>query len=395
MPKKAKVPKMRHTYPQKIMLDAETSGAINFLSEVMIYLWNLGVIQAEEWLQKKEKAITAISFNFWLAQIRATTNFVMSFVTQENGLVGLSEVSSDLSREVLKKLAGSYQSFFELKKKGDWAAKKPSIKESGQFQALSWSTFKVVGRTVVVPKGGGESLRISIPDYIWSQVNGREIVHITISKKGNDFFLNVVVAEQMPQVIQNPQFFRAIDLGAGDVAVTDSDGSEFLIGTRRPDKYWRDEIASVEARQKLCTKGSRAWNRRAKARTTMHQKGRDQRTSYQRKLAHALLADTKVECIVLSKPRTRLGLALSDGTAKQHLGVQNTGYMFRLITFIKEKAVERGVTVIEIPDPRREGELSDPQVKFQASRKLLEIGMKSSGVSIPTIFTQKSFVFKQ
>ncbi len=381
-------PKIRKTYQQKILLDQKTEKDIFQLSRVMIYLWNLACAQAEIWLETKEKPVTAYSFNYWLTTLRA------SVAISHEIPISFSEVSSDLSREVLRKLAGSYQSFFALKKNQDGRARKPGPKNPDtQFQTLSWTQIKIVETTMILPKGSGERLEIQIPEYLWYKVSGKKVVHATISRKDGEFFLSLVVVETALQMIEKPTFFRAIDLGSGNIAVTDSSGSEFLISARRPDKYWQAEIKMVEERQKKCTKNSRAWIRRANARRKMHKKGGNQRTDYQRKLAHALL-EKKVECIIISKPKTRLGLAQSTGTADQHVGVQNTGYMFRLLTFIKEKAVEWGVPVIEIADPRRQGSLDDPQTKFFASRNLLVQGMSRYGVQpTTTAYTQKKFAF--
>ena len=391
MKKKRGGEKLRHTYQQKVVLDKSTTLSVEFLSQVMICLWNLAVLQAEKWLLSKEKAITAYSFNYWLTGMR---NNSIQINCQE---ICLAEISSDLSREVLRKLAGSYQSFFELKKKKDWAAKKPSAKKLDQFQTLSWSTFKVTNEKnqgkIILPKGAGESLEIAVPKYLWDKVVGREIVHITLSKKDGYFFLSLVVVEPLPKLRENPTFFRAIDLGAGDIAVSDSDGSEFLIPARRPDKYWARERKIVEIRQAKCEKRSRTWKKRAVAWKKKHELSRNQHISYQRKLADALVEE-KVECIVLSKPRTRLGLA-KIGEAKQHVGVQNTGYMFRLLIFIKEKAAERGVPVVEIADPRRDGALDDPNTKLFASRKLLAESMAKVGLSYPAEFRREGFSFQQ
>ena len=132
-----------------------------------------------------------------------------------------------------------------------------------------------------------------------------------------------------------------------------------------------------------------------KARRAVFNKSGDQHISYQRKLAHALV-EKKVQCIVLGKPHTRLGLAKSaEGTADQHWGAQNTGYMFRLFLYIKEKAEERGVRVIEFPDPARQGALCDPTRKFVASRALLAKGLMGTDIAAPAAFTRKSFAFKQ
>jgi transposase len=167
-------------------------------------------------------------------------------------------------------------------------------------------------------------------------------------------------------------------MGAGSIAISDSSGEEYIIPTRRPDKFWRKNIQSLEERVKKCKKGSRAYNRRMKARRNMHNKSGAQHTDHQRKLAYSLVKGVHV--IVIGKMHTRLGLAQSSGTHDQHWGAQNTGYHMRLLLFIKEKAAERGVHVIELPDPKREGQLNDALMKHRATQLLLENGCKKFGI---------------
>ncbi len=384
--------KLRKAYKATVTLSPQVEKTVRQLSSAMIYLWNSAVGEAEKWLEKKEKSITAYSFNYWLTDMRKK-----SITLKDGTILALGDISSDMEREVLRKLAGSYQSFFQLKKNKDARARKPGLKDEHWFQTLSWSSFSISDGVLYAPGCQKERIEIPLGDYLREKIQGKETIHATLAfcRDRGTFELSIVVASPLPPAIENPLFFRAIDLGAGDVAVTDSDGSEFLIPSRRSDKFWRKQVRRIEARTRLRKKHSRGWKRLMKARRTIFNKSGDQHISYQRKLAHALV-EKKVECIIVGKPHTRLGLAKStEGTADQHWGAQNTGYMFRLFLYIKEKAEERGVRVIEFPDPARQGALCDPVSKFMASRALLTKGLESTGIPNPTSFTQRSFLFKQ
>lgn len=380
---------IRRTFKAPIQLDETASEKILFLSRCLIRLWNMAQQQAEHWLATKEKAITAFSFNFWLTPARKQT------VTLQDGTeVHLDRISSDIEREVLRKLAGSYQSFFALKKNRDFKAKKPGQKKEEWFQTLSWSSFRIKDGVLFVPGYNGE--RIALPlktitagqtstgDYLEQKIAGKKVVFATLSRdKDGRFILSLVTAEPLPKAVESPKFFRAIDLGAGDIAVTDSDGSEYLIPTRRPDKFWMKKIEAVEARQTKRVKGSRGWRRLAEARRYMHRRSGEQKNSYQKKVADALVSGD-VECIIVGKANTRLGLARAqDSTAAQRYGAQNTGYLFRQFLYLKNKAEERGVRFIAVPDPRRKGDLKNPDSKFQASRELLRQGLLQSGLPVP------------
>jgi transposase len=361
------------------------------LSRVLVHLWNLGITQADQWLKSKEKLVTAYSFNYWLTGARQTT------ISLANGTqVLLASISSDVERETLRKLAGSYQSFFELKKKKDWRARMPWTRTEERFMTLSWSSFSLENGVLSIPGSNKDRMNIPIGQYLTECIAGKDVVHATIAFRDGCFELSLVTTYPVPdRRSDSPTFFRAIDLGAGDIAITDSDGSEFLIPARRPDKFWRDKIKSLEARAEDRQKGSRGWKRLMEARRQMHDHSHHQHESHQRKLANALVEE-KVHCLVIGKAVTRLGLAQTEyGTNAQHWGVQNTGYMHRQLLYLKEKAAERGVIVVELPDPIRQGNSEDPLTKFNATRTMLTTAMTKHSLTAPTAFMRKGFSFKQ
>jgi len=406
---KEKEKKLLKTIKGRVTLD-ETG--LLYLSRILTHLWNLGLAQSKQWLSDNAKikrnevnigweldvvdlkkvSITPITFFFWFTTVKDTI-----FQLEDGTSVALADVSVDLARQVLKQLAGSWQSYFELRKKGDTEARPPRSKKEDFFQTMAWSSFSVFGDTVRVPGYQKKRITIKLGEYLTEQIRGREVRYLTLyrNRYNGEFNLSVVVATPAPKQIENPKFIRAIDLGAGNMAVSDSTGEEYLIPTRRPDKYWMPRIAQVEKRVGGCTKGSRAHRRRMKARRIMHEKSGNQKISYQRKLARALFTGG-VQAIIIGKSKTRLGLAQSNsGTPDQHYGAQNTGYLFRQLLYIKEKAEERGIPVIEISDPKRKGDLENPEAKFFASRDLLAQGCMRFGLGAPGSFIRKVFEFDQ
>lgn len=392
-----KTEKIRKTFKGRVGAD---QGSLLSLSRVLVHLWNMALNQSHDWLAQnknvaegeKKISITPITFNFWLTRVKETV-----FTLEDGSQAALKDVSVDLSRQVLKQLAGAWQSYFELRKKGDTEARPPAPKKEQWFQTMAWSSFKVSGDTIIVPGYQKNRIVLKLGKYLTTEIEGKEVCYITLYRNrfSGEFNVSVVVATPAPQQIENPKVIRAIDLGAGDIAVSDSSGQEYLIPARRPDKHWMPLIAQVEQRADRCVKGSRAYNRRMNARRTMHEKSGNQKNSYQRKLARALFSGG-VEAIVIGKSKTRLGLAQSEsGTSDQHYGAQNTGYLFRQLLYIKEKAKEWGIPVIEVPDPQRKGELDDAQNKFFASRELLALGCKRFGLDVPNSYIKKQFIFNQ
>ena len=339
---------------------------------------------------------SSIALNFWLIELRQ--NGVS--ITLENGeSIRLDSISNDLEREVLRKLAGSYSSFWKLKKNNDFLAKRSGEKTEEKFQTLSWSICSIKGGVLLVSGHNKERLEIPLKclakdsfssDYLINNISGKKVVHAVLKLLNGQFQLSLVTSQDLPAKIENPKFFRAIDLGAGNIAITDFDGSEYSIPTRRSDKFWMNRITKVEKRQKKRVKDSRGWNRLAKARKYMHNRSHEQKKSHQRKLADALVSG--VECIIIGKSKNRLGLSRTKkGTSDQHYGVQNTGYMFRQFLYIKEKAEERGISVILLPDPQRKGSIDDPESKFLASREMLKKVLRERGLPVPIEFKRKEF----
>lgn len=405
---KTKTEYVRKAYTQIISLDSTTEAKITELSQVLLALWNIGVHLGLQWLKVepvepsfipdvlvKNQSPTAFSYNYWLASARQR-DWKLKLKDRE---VGLASISSDASREVLRKLAGSFQSYFELRKKKDPRARMPQIKLSEWFQTISWTVGtldeeKETPRAVIVPGMNKERISLSLGEYLREKLKGKRMVHITLSRtRDGEYKLSVVCASDLPEPNEKGTLVRAIDLGSGDVAVSDSSGAEYLIPTRRPDKYWRRHVKQVEKRVEACVKGSRAYKRRMSARRTMFEKMEHQHRDHQRKLADAL-ASAEVRLIVVGKMKTRLGLARSErGTDDQHWGVQNTGYASRLRIFLKEKALERDIKMVELADPKREGALTEPEAKFNASRTLLKTQLETLALPLPTEFVRRKFIF--
>lgn len=361
---------IRKTFGQEVILRPEDADSLSRINVILVQLWNMAVEQCNNWLSMPKsigspmkRSITPFSLNFWLTPVRKSNPDIKS-------------VPIILAREMLRRLAGGFSSYFELKKKNDSRARPPQRKDvEKSFITLTWiqGSFSIEGGVLSASIGSGQKVLFTLGEYIQGRLKDLPpeayVAQVTVSMRDGKFWANFVC--NIPKVeAKNPRHALAIDLGSGDIAITASEGSEYSIPTRRPDKRWRRQIASVEDRIKRCTKGSRSYKRRMGARRIMHNKSLHQHTDHQRKVAN-LIAGLGMT-IIVGKMRTRLGLAKSSGTPDQHWGVQNTGYAFRLLLFIKEKALEQGLPVIELPDPRRSGKLEDRRSKFQASRRLLQ-----------------------
>jgi hypothetical protein len=388
-------------------LSLETETQILLLSALAGEVWNLAWEKCEYWLstetpEGEKKAITAFSLNYWLTEARK--NEARSLLLNDPNNITLSDLSTDMCREVLRKLAGSYQSFFDLKKKKDWRARTPQQHKSGDFQTLSWSSVRLSKdkQSFIVPAMKGERLHIPLDEYLIREIveKDRKVKHLTISRPkdldAKGYVLSIVYAYDKPILSERPKMARAIDLGAGDVAVCDSTGQASIIPMRRPDKFWMKRIIELEPRIKSAVKGSRRHTKRSKARRKMHGKHRDQKIDYQRKLAHALVTTGDADVIIIGEAKVRLGLAKSSGTNKQHWGSQNTGYLDRLATYIEQKCVEYGKHFVKLKDPARQGDPRDPKMKLGSAKVLLREGCERFKIDVPDgAFTLRKFAVRQ
>ncbi len=382
---------IRKTYKARAIPHPSDNDILARVNISLVKLWNMALEQCNIWLKMdkgdpNKKAITPISLNFWLTGVR-----------EDNPDIG--SVSVVLEREMLRRLAGSFSSYFALVKAKDNRARPPQEKDREKsFIALTWTdkSFSVNGDKLTATVGSRVNIGFEIDRYIVDKIselpNGSKIAQVTVSMKDGEYWVSFVCNIPRPEP-QKPKGIVGIDLGAGHVALSCSDGSEFLIPTRRPDKYWMKKIGDVEKRVAKCKKGSRAWKKRMGSRRTMHGKYFSQHKDHQRKLAHfiAKLGMT----MVVGKMRTRLGLAKSNGTPEQHRSVQNTGYAFRLLIYLREKAGEMGLTLIEVKDPERRGEITSPSSKFNASRRLLRNGCEQCEQTFPEVFSEITVAIPQ
>src|SRR5690606_20600632 len=136
-----------------------------------------------------------------------------------------------------------FDSFWALKKKNDPKAKWPKKKGSEEkpfqgFLTLAWQTakFSKDGQSILLPSLDKNRVSVELPKYLRDSIKGRQVKYVKMYKnREGEFWISLVCASGVPE-LRCEGIFRAIDLGAGHIAISDSDGSEFLIPTRREDK---------------------------------------------------------------------------------------------------------------------------------------------------------------
>lgn len=383
---------MRRIYRQVVSVE-DYRDHLEQLAETANALRNLAIVQCRKWIEMDKddpnrKPLTDFSLNYWLTA-RREENLSLTESVKIRGL------QTEVARQMLVTVAGSFRSFFNLKKNGDRRARLPETKPWPCPITLSWRTIRITADNTIKLSGlSGQKLILPIPQYLRDATRDKKIVYASMRRdlKG-DWWLCLTVSSPAPE-LRPPREFIGVDVGAGDVAIATSSGQISLIPARRPDRWAMARIAEVERRQKDLSKDSRRYKCLAGARRTLFKLFSQQERDFQRKLANALVKTADV--LVIGVTPIRLGLAQTNrGVAKQHWGVQNTGYLARLIQLIESKAAERGVEVLKKSDPRRDGPLNDPTAKFAAAIKLLETGMREYICSPPPGYQQVRFTFKQ
>ncbi len=260
------------------------------------------------------------------------------------------------AQTTMERVVAMWQSYLGNRKGGDWTACEPGDAYAHQFTVMSWKApqLYMIDRGIRVPQNSGSELVISIAPHA-NMIRNYKIKKLTITRcvrdleKPSQYKISATYELPKPETVSLERFM-ALDLGAGDIGYYSPEKSG-TISCRRPDKYWMPKIADVEKRMTKCTKGSRRFQDLATARKTMFKKMADQQLDFERKTAHAIVH--MADCIFIGVTSVRLGLAKTKTkSGKVHRGVQNTGLLARLPDLIRQKAIEFGKVVIDVPDPR-------------------------------------------
>lgn len=386
---------IRRVYRQALgNLDEETNRELVVLAEAAVGLRNQAIEQCRKWLEMEKdnpakKAITAFSLNYWLSALRSDAAPLTEGVS-------VADLLTSFARQVLVTVAGSWSSFFELKKRGDRVARPPRPSTWPCPVTLAWRAedSRVSREQVEVSGRHGRKLRFPIPPYLQGKVEGKKVVYVCAYRDWQaKWWLALTAAGPAPE-LRPADRFLAVDVGAGNIALATFEGKIALVPARRPDRWARTRVPTIEKRQAGRTKGSRGYRRLAEARRELLGRSGRQEKDFQRKFACALVAEADV--VIVGTAPVRLGLAQSpSGQPKQHYGAQNTGYLARLVQLIEIEAAEKGAQVVKLTDPIRQGPLEEPASKFAAAVKLLRQGMRQQQKEPPADFKEVRWRFKQ
>jgi transposase len=288
-------------------------------------------------------------------------NYILTDLGKHDHFSCLKQIRSEDARGTALYVSGAFDSYFELKKRGDAQARMPRPSSNGMFQTIIWQNVVLRGnsvRLIHMLDGKKQFLDIEIPQMTAKKIGGRDIIHAKIVRKNkclddpSGYSIELVCHQPAPE----PKVLKramGVDIGAGNIAMVDSRGHKTWVHMRRPDKFWMPKILLCDAQLKALRDGrleqTQQYHDTAKNRRGMFQKMQSQQRDFQRKLAaHVIIM---ADVFFIGEESIRLGLAQShDGTAKEHRGVQNTGAMSRFVQYLKWNARKNGKMVVMVPD---------------------------------------------
>jgi putative transposase len=280
-------------------------------------------------------------------------------------------VYSKVYQGILKKLDGSYKSFFALRKNGDIKAKPPNFKGHKYIMTLPFnqSGFQIKdGKVTFSHTYNDVPLTFDIGDI----TNGLKIKQLEISndnpyKARGKFYTTITYDKDIETAYYDNGLYQAIDLGITKiVTAVNTQGEFFEVKTPRPDKYWNRKIDTAKSRRDRCLGGekgpkkSKRYLRVAKAVTTMSNKKANQIKDFQHKLSRKMIDNTKANTIIvgdldvkqMAKLKVKNGKKQRKTKQKRGLNrsTQGLGNMSRFPQLLTYKAELAGKKVIRVDE---------------------------------------------
>jgi hypothetical protein len=303
---------------------------------------------------------------------------------------GFSSTPRNWQEETLDTLDGAYKSFLALRKKGDYDARPPRVRDE-------WEMSEIPGRSGFSIRDGcielsrkslpeGVDLRFPIPEYQQGELARAErIKKFTLFRTPRDMreegrWWISVAYELPPPMVQPfvPEEAAFVALGASSVGVISSRG-EVVIDLWRPDKHWKPKIDAMSEQMKRCTKGSRQWKKLNESRKKMFRLMSAQQKLNHREVVACLIREHGVHFVVTEYVvRSKKG-KLADAEKTERSGslglnwaAQNTGSLAALVAQLMLKAQEHGGNVLRLQFTPPETDLGSRERKIPFAKLLRE-----------------------
>ncbi|OEU43673.1 transposase [Methanosarcina sp. Ant1] len=322
-----------------------------------------------------------IVYNFALADRKDTWTSdkrSVKYTEQQNKLPDFKKrnpefksVYSKTYQGILKKLEGSYNSFFGHIKNGNKKARPPNFKGRNYLMTIPYnqSGFIIFRGYISFSHSVNDTELIfdigNLADGL--KVKQAEIVNDNPYKARGKFYICLTYEIDVEDTYFDNGNYQAIDLGITKIVTAiNSEGKFFEVKTPRPDNYWNQKIDTAKSRRDHCIgkkKGStksRRFLRIARTVTKMSRKKANQVKDFQHKLSRKMVENTKANTIIvgdlsvqqMAQPKVKDGKKEKKTKQKKGLNrsTQGLGNLGRFVQFLTYKAELIGKHVIRIDE---------------------------------------------
>lgn len=321
---------MQLTQKIKISVNKYQEETLNVLSEKCRLIYNFALTERKKEWEENKKSV--------------------SYITQQNKLPEIKQkypeynvVYSKVLQHTLRVLDGNYKSFYSLIKK-DKTTRPPKYLGKKHFTTLTYnqSGFKIVNNKISFShKYNKEKLEFTIPKKFTFQ----NVKQISIYKKDSSFWLSITYEEKEKEYVDNNKY-QAFDLGIIKQTCINSDGKVKEFINKRPDKYWKPKLETLQSRRDHCKKYSNKYNKLNKNLIKMKRKSANQLKDFQHKLSHKIVNNTKSNTIIIGDLSVKKMKHKYSKTLNTSL--MNSGSIARFVQYLTYKSKRLGKRVISI-----------------------------------------------
>lgn len=280
-------------------------------------------------------------------------------------------VYSKTYQGILKKLDGSYNSFFGHQKNGNKKARPPNFKGRNYLMTIPYnqSGFHIWRNYISFSHSVNDTeLVFDIGDLAKGlRIKQAEIVNDNPYKARGKFYICLTYDVDVKNTYFDNNIYQAIDLGITKIVTAiNTDGKFFEVKTPRPDNYWNSKIDTAKSRRDHCigkkkgSRKSRRFLRIARTVTKMSRKKANQVKDFQHKLSKTMVENTKANTIIvgdlsvqqMAQPKVKDGVKQKKTKQKkgQNRSTQSLGNLGRFVQFLTYKAELLGKLVIRIDE---------------------------------------------
>lgn len=279
----------------------------------------------------------------------------INYNKQQNDLPDLKEkypnygwVYSKVLQSTLKKLDGSYKSFFSLWKNGETTARPPKFRGKGYFFTMNYnqSGFKLSDHKIRFSQSYKKDipLEFDIHTPVFDNVK-----QVEISENNGKYFVSITYEVETPEYVDNG-LYQAWDLGVTKQTGVNLEGRFTEIKNIRPDKYWEKPIAELQSRRDHCKKNSRKYKFVNGLKRKVERKCRHQIKDFQHKVSKRIVNNTKSNTILVGDLSVKHMPKSKQANRHLNKSTQNTGVLARFTQFLTYKAELVGKKVIKVDE---------------------------------------------